>query len=95
VDIVSEPARNTKPEFVNELVEIFGYHRKAAIRALRARPVISAPFMLGRHPPDQLLPAYEQEHRRLSADVANPGTPWTLHCSEQEPATGTVLLIWR
>ena len=87
-----------KTKIINELVELFGYHRKAAIRALQLRPVIAAPFVQGRpkeYEPDQLrpplkaiwlaalqpcgvrlkaclpdwLPAYEEDHRRLNADV--------------------------
>ena len=87
-----------KTKIIDELVEWFGSHRKAAIRALHARPVIAAPFVLGRpkeYDPDRLrpplkaiwlaalqpcgvrlkaclpdwLPAYEEEHRRLNADV--------------------------
>lgn len=48
-----------KTQIINELVELFGYHRKAAIRALRSRPMIHAPFVLGRpkeYDPDKLLP---------------------------------------
>ena len=48
-----------KTKIINELVELFGYHRKAAIRALQLRPVIGAPFVLGRpkeYDPDQLRP---------------------------------------
>jgi len=37
-----------KSRIIDELVELFGYHRKAAIRALRARPVMPAPFVVGR-----------------------------------------------
>lgn len=80
------------------MVELFAYHRKAAIRALRPRPGIAAPFVIGRpreYDPDLLraplkaiwlaarqpcgvrlkaclpdwLPAYEEDHRRLHADV--------------------------
>jgi hypothetical protein len=87
-----------KTKIINELVELFGYHRKAAIRALQRRPLIPGPFVLGRpkeYDPDKLLgplkaiwlhalqpcglrlkgclpdwlPAYEQDHRRLDADV--------------------------
>ena len=87
-----------KTKIINELVELFGYHRKAAIRALQPRSVIAAPFVLGRpkaYDPDQLRPplkaiwlaalqpcgvrlkaclpdwlaAYEEDHRRLNADV--------------------------
>ena len=48
-----------KTKIINELVELFGYHRKAAIRALQVRPLIAAPFVLGRpkeYDPDQLRP---------------------------------------
>lgn len=87
-----------KSKIIDELVELFGYHRKAAIRALRARPVVQAPFVVGRpkaYDPEKLLaplkaiwlhalqpcgvrlkgamadwlPAYEEDHRRLDADV--------------------------
>lgn len=87
-----------KTKIINELVALFDYHRKSAIRALRPRPVVRAPYVLGRpkdYDPDQLLPplkaiwlqalqpcslrlkaclpdwlpAYEQDHRRLNADV--------------------------
>jgi len=46
-----------KTKIINELVELFDYHRKAAIRALQARPVLAAPFVIGRpkeYDPDQL-----------------------------------------
>jgi len=87
-----------KTKIINELVELFGYHRKAAIRALQSPPGIHAPFVLGRpkqYDPDKRLPplkaiwlhalqpcslrlksalpdwlpAYEEDHRRLDADV--------------------------
>ena len=87
-----------KTKIINELVELFDYHRKAAIRALRPRSVIGVPFVRGRpreYDPDILrpplkaiwlhalqpcgvrlkaclpdwLPAYEEDHRRLAADV--------------------------
>ena len=48
-----------KTKIINDLVELFGYHRKAAIRALQPQPVIGAPFVLGRpreFDPDKLLP---------------------------------------
>ncbi len=86
-----------KGKIITELVELFGYHRKAAIRALRA-PRPTSPFIRGRpkeYDPERLLvplkaiwltalqpcgkrlvsalpewlPAYEQDHRRLDADV--------------------------
>ena len=47
-----------KAKILDELVELFGYHRKAAIRALRPRPVLGAPFVRGRpkeYDPDRLL----------------------------------------
>jgi len=46
-----------KTKIIDELIELFGYHRKAAIRALRARPRIGAPLIVGRpkaYDPDQL-----------------------------------------
>jgi hypothetical protein len=46
-----------KTKIINELVELFGYHRKAVIRALQIRPMIGAPFVLGRpkeYDPEQL-----------------------------------------
>lgn len=87
-----------KKKIIDELVELFGYHRKAAIRALRSRPERKAPFVVGRpreYNPEQLLkplkavwlhalqpcavrlkaalpewlPAYEQDHGCLEADV--------------------------
>jgi hypothetical protein len=91
--------RNYKAQLLDELVELFGYHRKAAVRALRSRPAAApAPFARGRpktYEPEKLLPplkaiwlaalqpcgvrlkaclpdwlpAYEEHHRRLDADV--------------------------
>jgi len=87
-----------KTKIINEVVELFDYHRKAAIRALQPRLVSAAPFVIGRpreYDPDRLraplkaiwlaalqpcgvrlkaclpdwLPAYEEDHRRLDADV--------------------------
>ena len=89
-----------RPKLLDEVVELFGYHRKAAIRSLR-QPVCPgpvAPYVIGRpreYHPEKLLrvlkpiwlaalqpcgkrlvaalpswvPAYEQDHRRLDADV--------------------------
>jgi hypothetical protein len=39
-----------KSRLLSEVVELLGYHRKAAIRALQARPpqTVSAPAILGR-----------------------------------------------
>ena len=52
--------RPYKSQLVTELVELFGYHRKAALRALRPKPPVPrAPFVRGRpkeYSPDQLLP---------------------------------------
>jgi hypothetical protein len=52
--------RNYKSQLVTEMVELFGYHRKAALRALRPKvPVPRASFARGRpreYSPDQLLP---------------------------------------
>jgi hypothetical protein len=51
--------RPHKAKIITELVELFGYHRKAAIRALRPRRTVAAPFVRGRpkdYDPDKLLP---------------------------------------
>lgn len=52
--------RNYKARRLDELGELFGYHRKAAGRALRPRPALArAPFAPGRpkeYDPDKLLP---------------------------------------
>jgi hypothetical protein len=52
--------RRYKSQLVSQLVELFGYHRKPALRALRSKPVLlRAPFARGRpkeYSPDQLLP---------------------------------------
>ncbi len=39
-----------KPKLISQAVELFGYHRKAAIRALRRPAVVErpAPFIVGR-----------------------------------------------
>jgi len=97
-DRYARAGKEHKTKVINELVELFGYHRKAAIRAVGVRPMRSGPFVLGRpkeYDPDKLLPplkaiwlaalqpcglrlkgclpdwlpAYEQDHRRLDADV--------------------------
>jgi hypothetical protein len=47
-----------KAKIIDELVELFGYHRKAAIRALRGHPPSKAPWVIGRpreYDPDKLL----------------------------------------
>ncbi len=49
-----------KSRLIGEVVELFGYHRKAAIRALRRRPRLGpgAPYVIGRpkeYDPDKLL----------------------------------------
>jgi hypothetical protein len=47
-----------KTKIINDLVELLGYHRKAAIRALQPQPVTGAPFALGRpreYDPDKLI----------------------------------------
>jgi hypothetical protein len=51
--------KEPKTNIINELVELFDYPRKAAIRALQPRPEIRAPFVLGRpkeYDPTKLLP---------------------------------------
>jgi hypothetical protein len=43
---------------LDELLELFGYHRKAAIRALSSRPKNKGPFVIGRpreYDPELLL----------------------------------------
>lgn len=96
----SHAGREYKRRLITQAVELLGYHRKAAIRALRSRPKPpAAPALaLGRpreYEPAALLPvlkpiwfaafqpcgsrlvallpewipAYEQDHRRLDADV--------------------------
>jgi len=50
--------REHKKKILDELIELFGYHRKAAIRALRAQPKTQAPCLLGRpreYDPNKLL----------------------------------------
>jgi hypothetical protein len=92
--------REHKRKLIGQAVELLGYHRKAAIRALRnsPKPIAAPTLLLGRpreYDPDALLPilkpiwfaafqpcgsrlvallpewvpAYEQDHRRLDADV--------------------------
>jgi len=91
--------REHKTLLLNQAVELFGYHRKAAIRALGRRARIAAPAVRRGRPrtyhPERLLgplkaiwlaalqpcgerlkaclpdwlPAYEEDHRRLDADV--------------------------
>ena len=52
--------RNYKAQLLDQLVELFGYHRKAAVRALRPKSVAAtAPFARGRprqYDPEKLLP---------------------------------------
>jgi hypothetical protein len=58
-DRYARAGKEHKTKIIDELVELFGYHRKAAIRALQSGPVIAAPFVLGRpkeYDPDQLRP---------------------------------------
>ena len=58
-DRYARAGKEHKTKIINELVELFGYHRKADIRALQSRPMIAAPFVLGRpkeYDPDQLRP---------------------------------------
>ena len=91
--------RKYKAQLLNEVVQLLGYHRKAAVRALQPKPAMAAvPFARGRpreYDHDKLLlplkaiwlaalqpcgvrlkaclpdwlPAYEEDHRRLDADV--------------------------
>ena len=62
-----------KGKIIAELVELFGYHPKAAIRALRPRVIRPAPLQpcgerLKACLPEW-LPAYEADRRQLDADV--------------------------
>ena len=56
----SRAGRKYKAQLLDELVELFGYHRKAAVRALHPKPATAtAPFARGRpkqYNPDPLLP---------------------------------------
>src|ERR1051325_2342885 len=48
-----------KSKIISQVVELFGYHRKAAIRALRLKAPADRPLVLGRprlYQPAQLLP---------------------------------------
>ena len=47
-DRYARAGKEHKTKIINELVDLFGYHRKAAIRALQPRPVLAAPFVVGR-----------------------------------------------
>jgi hypothetical protein len=56
-DCSARAGREHKTKIIDELVELFGYHRKAALRALRPRPVMGLPFVRGRpreYDPDKL-----------------------------------------
>jgi hypothetical protein len=47
-----------KTKIINELVDLFGYHRKAAIRAMRVSSGQNAPYVIGRpkeYEPEKLL----------------------------------------
>ena len=58
-DRYARAGKEHKAKILDELVELFGYHRKAAIRALQPRPVVRAPYVRGRpkdYDPEQLLP---------------------------------------
>jgi hypothetical protein len=58
-DRYARAGKEHKTKILDELVELFGYHRKAAIRALQLRPVVVAPFVRGRpkdYDPEKLLP---------------------------------------
>jgi hypothetical protein len=53
-----------KRQLLDQAVSLLGYHRKAAIRALRARPAVLRPpgLLLGRpktYHPDRLLPIFK------------------------------------
>jgi len=46
-DRYARAGKEHKTKIINELVELFDYHRKAAIRALQARPVVAPPWSSG------------------------------------------------
>ena len=51
--------RRHKAKIITKLVDLFGYHRKAAIRALQPRSAPASAFVRGRprdYDPDKLLP---------------------------------------
>lgn len=56
-DRYARAGKEHKTKIIDELVELFDYHRKAAIRALQPRRVIAAPYVIGRpreYDPDKL-----------------------------------------
>ena len=58
-DRYARAGKEHKTKIINERVERCGDHRQAAIRARPSRPMIAAPFVLGRPKagvPDQRLP---------------------------------------
>jgi len=58
-DRYARAGQEHKTRILDELVELFGYHRKAAIRAVQPRPAVVAPDVRGRpkeYDPAQLLP---------------------------------------
>ena len=69
-----------KTKIINELVELFDYHRKAAIRARQPRSVPAAPFVIGRpreYDPDQLARSAQSRlaGRAPTLRRAAPGVP--------------------
>ena len=55
----SRAGKEHKAKTLDQVVELFGYHRKAAVRALRPRTEASAPYVPGRpqkYDPEKLLP---------------------------------------
>lgn len=62
--------KERKGGILDQLVELFGCHRKAAIRALRPRRAVSAPLVLGRpkeHDPQKPLPPLQAIWPRVNA----------------------------
>jgi hypothetical protein len=58
-DRYARAGKEHKTKILDELVELFGYHRKAAIRALQPRSAGVAPYVRGRpkdYDPEKLLP---------------------------------------
>ena len=77
-DRYARAGKEHKTKIINELVELFGYHRKAAIRALQPRVAGVAPYVRGRpkdYDPAPLLPPRTGAAARLSVAQSAQETP--------------------
>lgn len=63
--------KEQKTKIINEVIELFGYHPKAAIRPLRRRPSMPALFVLGRPK------AYDPDRHGWMFDAMNVHTTWS------------------